>query len=120
MILISLLLLGCPNTNHNNEKINVKVEVYDGIHKLFDEEIQVNKGTNGLEATIQVANNVEYQSSAFGVFVTSIGGVESDSEHYWALYVNGEYANKAIDKYILNEDTAITWKLEKISESPFA
>lgn len=57
---------------------------------------------------------IKYDQYDFGVFVTSINGKASTNEYYWALYVNGEYAQEASDKIILNAGDQVEWKFEEL------
>ena len=50
-----------------------------------------------------------------GVFVSSINGTQSDNEHYWAFFVNGEYAQQGITQTILQKGDTITFTYEKIT-----
>lgn len=59
--------------------------------------------------------NVQTQSFGdMGDFVKSIDGVEPDSKHFWALYVNGSMAQVGADQYITKSSDNIEWKLEEI------
>jgi len=82
----------------------------------FSKQISVQSGTNALTALKSISDlNIESKEYAgMGTFVTAINGVAGDSEYFWALYVNDKFADKAIDKYVLDADTKISWKLEKI------
>lgn len=61
---------------------------------------------------------VEYQEFDFGVMVSSINGVAADDKHYWALYVNDEYAIAGASETILKTGDTMQWKYEEISEAP--
>lgn len=72
------------------------------------------KGENAFEL-MQKTMAVEFQNTSIGPFITSINGKKAGSDEYWALYVNGEYAQKGINQYTIEGDTMIEWKLEKVS-----
>jgi len=72
------------------------------------------KGENAFEI-MQKSLSVEFQNSTIGPFITSINGVKAGEGEYWALYVNGEYAQKGISLYTIDSDLNIEWKLEKAS-----
>ena len=61
---------------------------------------------------------VEYDSYSFGVFVKSIDGASPPNKYYFALFVNGAYANKGISGYTISNDTVIEWKVQKIEGAP--
>ena len=57
---------------------------------------------------------VEYDEYEAGVFVTSINGQESNSNFYWALYVNDGYAQVAANKIELEIGDVVEWRWEAI------
>ncbi len=57
---------------------------------------------------------IKYDQYDFGVFVTGINGKASTNEYYWALYINGEYAQEASDKIILNIGDQVEWRFEEL------
>lgn len=63
---------------------------------------------------LQSSAEVEYDQYDFGVFVTSINGQTSTNDYYWAVYINGEYANEASDKIILKAGDLVEWRWEKM------
>jgi len=63
-----------------------------------------------LKSQVQVA----YKEYDFGVFIESINGLAGDESHYWALYVNGEYAQAGADQTILNQGDKIEFRYERI------
>lgn len=62
---------------------------------------------------------VTYDEYDFGVMVTSINGMAVDDDHYWALYVNDEYAMQGADQTVLATGDTMRWVYEKIDKSPF-
>ena len=61
---------------------------------------------------------VEYQEFDFGVMVTSINGLAADDTHYWALYVNDEYATAGASETVLKVGDTMQWIYEEISQAP--
>ncbi len=57
---------------------------------------------------------VETKQSSFGEFVEGINGVKADSKHFWAFYINGEFANIGAGSYATKEGETLSWKLEEI------
>ncbi len=53
------------------------------------------------------------------VFIESIDGLASDEEHYWALYVNDEYAEAGADQTTLEEGDIVEFRYEKLEASPY-
>lgn len=54
-----------------------------------------------------------------GLFVTSINGVAGDNEHYWAFYVNDEYAQQSADQTILKTGDNVKFVYEKVDAAKF-
>ncbi len=122
-MLLALLLSGCLNqtqtidSQKNLSQVSVQVQIIGKDNVVsFSKQISVQSGTNALTAlkTISDLNIESKEYAGMGTFVTAINGVAGDSEYFWALYVNDKFADKAIDKYVLDADTKISWKLEKI------
>ncbi|MFH1587447.1 MAG: DUF4430 domain-containing protein [Candidatus Diapherotrites archaeon] len=111
------LTTGCTEESPSGEMTTVSISVdYLGTD-LVNASVEVAQGSNGLDAMKKVTE-VQYQDSAYGAFVQGIGGVESDDFYYWALYVNGSYADRAIDQYEMEEGMEILWKFEEIQAFP--
>lgn len=47
--------------------------------------------------------NIEYETSEYGVMITSIGGLAAEGTYYWAFYVNDEMASVGVDSYKLQK-----------------
>ena len=52
----------------------------------------------------------------FGIFVSSINGVESSDDMAWIYFVNGESAQVAADQYQLESGDIVEWKYITPSE----
>ena len=119
----SILILGCtspktetPNNGIQLEKgeVLVKLIIDDNVSpESFD--VIAAKGSNGLEIMQQVVD-VKYNESLYGVFVNEINGIKPAEGSGWSLYVNGVYANKAVDRYSFSQDGNILWKIESFEE----
>lgn len=70
-------------------------------------------GQTALDATRQSAE-VAYKEYDFGVMVESINGVKADASHYWALYVNDEYAQAGASQMSVKTGDVVRWSLEEI------
>jgi len=60
----------------------------------------------------------DYEEYEVGAFISSIEGIENntDENKFWIYYVNGERAEKAVDKKLIGAGDEINFKFE---ESPF-
>lgn len=88
-----------------------------GAEQLVRAEVSftVTEPGTALEQTQQHAQ-VETEQTSYGAMVTSLNDQTSNAEYYWALYLNGQYAQAgAADLQVQPGDT-VTWKLEKIEQ----
>ncbi len=72
---------------------------------------RIQTGASLLEAT-GLATNVEYQTSDFGSFITSVNGVEQDTTHFWIwnLYDGAwEMGPIGADQYSLHDGDVVGW-----------
>jgi len=121
LILASILVLGCTSQNQTNNtgekfKVNFEITANDKTSKVS---VFAEQGSNAFE--VMKANlKADYKDSAMGPFITGINNIKADSEHYWALYVDGNYAQKGISQYSIEKEVTIAWKLEKIDLSQFS
>ncbi len=94
----------------------VSFSVFDDSNTLiFSETKDFNAGTNAFGAMVDLlGDNMEYKEYDFGVMVSSIYGVDAPSTHYWALYVDNNYASAGIKDYVISGPLNISWRLEKI------
>lgn len=75
------------------------------------------QGEEGKSAMSLLKANYQVETQSFGnlgEFVKSINGIQPDSTHFWALYVNGSISQVGADAYITKPTDIIEWKLEKI------
>jgi|TARA_B100001750_G_scaffold79756_1_gene63378 hypothetical protein len=78
--------------------------------------VTVTNDTSAYGATLEAGkNNFEIGvtwNDQFGAYIHSIDGIDSEGDHYWALYHNDEYAPLGSVDLILIEGDSITWKYE--------
>jgi hypothetical protein len=75
------------------------------------------EGQDGRTAMDLLKSNYRVETQSFGDmgdFVTSIDGVEPDSSHFWAFYLNGAQAQVGAGAYVTKSSDQIEWKLEEI------
>ena len=68
-------------------------------------------GRSALEL-LAVFHKVDTKQTSFGPMIVGIDGVEPDSSHYWAFYVNGKLADVGADQYVTDNGDKIEWKVE--------
>lgn len=85
-------------------------------------------GSTAFEALLAVTKKVEYKTSAYGVFVSSINGVSNVVETptsgrawlwYWWNVTSSKWTDllRASDAYILKPSDSIAWRYESYSYS---
>jgi len=85
-------------------------------------------GSTAFDALLAVTKNVEYQTTVYGVFITSIDGVKNVAEtpssgrawlwYYWNT-TTSKWTDllKASDAYILKPNDSVSWRYESYSYS---
>jgi len=116
-ILLSLLLAGCTETVPREETVLLTISAEANGETILEKQVEVLKGSNALDA-MQANSELETQEFDFGVMISGIGGVSAGENEYWALYVNGAYAEKGIADYSIEENMEIAWKLESFEAFP--
>jgi hypothetical protein len=101
------------------ETVSVTLEV-DAGDGATTYDVDVEGGETAFDAlqTAAEANDftVEYSNSEYGVFLTAVGGVSSDTAggRYWIWYLNGESANAAMDQVVLDAGDAVRVSYEAL------
>jgi len=104
--------------------VNVFMNYGNGTQNWHNETLIA--GATAFDALLNVTKNVEYQTSAYGVFVTSINGVKNIAEtptsgrawlwYYWnATTLSWTDLQKASDAYILKPNDSIEWQYQNYS-----
>lgn len=70
-------------------------------------------GQTALEL-LEASATIETQQFGNDAFVSGINGLTSDNEHYWALYVNGEYSQTGASTTVLNAGDEVEYVYESI------
>jgi len=83
--------------------------------------IELEAETDGQTAfdLLRTKASVAYKEYEFGVFIESINGLAGDASHFWAFYVNGEYAQAGADQTIINQGDRIEFRYEEIQSDLF-
>lgn len=114
-VIVSWGLMGCqPLTKNQSDQ--TAPSVADQLSTPTTQIIQVaatQSGQTALDLT-KSKYTVTVQDSNFGSYVTAIDGVAADDAHYWALYINGQYADRGADVLITQAGDLIEWHLEQL------
>jgi hypothetical protein len=70
-------------------------------------------GKNAL-TLLQVGHRVDVKHYSFGDMVTGIDGVTPDSNHFWAMYVNGQFSQVGASSYITKNSDTIKWEIDAV------
>ena len=129
LITTALLMSGCtePTSDYPTQENGLEIGYVSAtliIEKdnedVLVKTVQIENGKNGLQAMQEAG--IKFESQYYpgaGTFVTSIMDAKGDQQYYWALYVDGKYAEKSIDAYVLDDDTEIKWIYEAIDFTQF-
>ncbi len=76
-------------------------------------EIHTDKETVG--DALQETGLIEGEEGDYGLFVKTVNGITADYDkdgHYWAFYVNDEYAENGVDSTEITEGDSYAFKVE--------
>lgn len=77
---------------------------------------------DGQTALAVLENNAQIETKDFGaagVMITAINGLAANNTHYWAFYVNDEYANQGVSATVLTAGDTIQFVYEEIDATEF-
>lgn len=107
------------NNDSNRTVDDVSSEQSQGQNLITEKRLELYaKESNQTALELLQANaQVEYDEYSFGVFVTTINNLKADNSHYWAFYVNGEYAMQSVDATKLQEGDKVSFVYEVLDQS---
>ena len=127
VIMSCITLVSCNNKNVGTEKMlytadttlgtgstqfTFVCEHIDGTKITFT--INTNKTT--LSEALKDVNLIEGEDSQYGLYVKKVNGITQDYDTdgtYWALYIDGEYAQTGVDSTTIDPAKTYTFKAEK-------
>jgi hypothetical protein len=124
LILISFLFIfGCTQAILDNspdyvEPVYTTIRIVDENNEtVFFDDVETTPGTNAFELMKEVfGSKLKYQEYAgIGVFIEEINDIAPSEDSFFKLYVDGQEAQRGISTYIIEEDTIIEWRIEKIN-----
>lgn len=87
---------------NQNQQVPTSVIEYQGV-----------EGRTAL-SLLKASHNAEVKSYSFGDLVTGIDGISPDSNHFWAMYVNGQFSQVGAGQYVTKNSDLIKWQIEEI------
>lgn len=118
LIIFSIFLSGCTSVSQTEVTMPETSQPASALptqEEVKYELVATQSGTLALDL-IESALKVETKDYGdAGKFVTAIEGIAADSEHYWAFYVNGEYAQKGVSQTELVQGDVITFVYEAVT-----
>jgi hypothetical protein len=117
LIVLSLLLFSQIDNGINigsgSVEVNLTVDKPSG---NLSRTLEVKKGTSAFSA-LNASFDVEYEESSYGVFITSIDGLEQNDSHYWMYVVNGEAPDVGSGQFLLEDDDQVSFRFMEQSEA---
>lgn len=128
VLLASVTLTGCSNLSQRlpqlsepsplpTNQMEESSLLPSGEQPLIIEATASMNGQTALEV-LQSAASVQIQESPLGTFVQGINGLLGDNEHYWAFYVNSEYANQGAGATVLKAGDVVRFEYTSVDGSP--
>lgn len=65
---------------------------------------------------LKSSHQVEYHSTALGMFVTAIDSIENNSGVYWVYSVNDSMPDIASNRYVTKNGDAVKWHFRKVRQ----
>ena len=111
----------CSNCSTSNCSSVSMTFTYNGISKSYPD-IPWVSGMNVRVAILSANQQNPFSYSTanycpFGGYLVSYNGYYSDSNSYWALYINGSFAQYGMDFQQLKAGDRVQWVLTRISSS---
>lgn len=113
-ISVALLAAGClgqPRTGKEGKVYN------NAEQQLANTQTIQYEGEEGKTALQLLKERYQVQTKMFagaGEYVESISGVQPDSKHFWAFYVNGQSSMVGASEYQTKSSDRIEWRMEEI------
>lgn len=120
-VLIAAMVLCFASCGHNDDQtvpngegtksFTFEVVDIDGNVTSFD--IESNAATVG--DALLAEGLIEGSEGDYGLYVTVVNGITADYNvdgHYWAFYVNGEYASTGVDATEIEDGAVYSFKVE--------
>ncbi len=93
----------------------VTLKAFAGPEPLFEKQVEVEIGANGFKAIQESGLEFEYTDyGEMGVFIESIEGTKPAQDEFWKLFVNGEEAQVGVSSVLIDKNTLLEWKIEKV------
>lgn len=112
---ITVLVIQHNSSNGDYNKIRVTISVFDKENSnIFNRTVDTDK-----EYLIDVLNdinelNLVTQDSEYGAYITSVMGIEQDSNYYWSYYIDDEYATVGVSSCKVEDGKTYNLKYEEI------
>lgn len=119
---LALFTSGCePLSASVKETVEAGVQAEVPADIVTGEQLDLYARENDVNAfsLLKSKASIVYEDGVYGIYVKNINGLEGDSAHYWALYLNDEYSQMGVKEITLNRGDKMTWKYEVIDTSVF-
>lgn len=109
ILLVVVLSLGCGEPDENSQSESDK----SGTAADRDSVTVVMAGQDSVSVfdLLKSSHEVDFKSSAMGIFVLAIDSVRNGSRGYWLFSVNDTFPKVASDRYLTSDSDVIVWHL---------
>jgi hypothetical protein len=118
---LALLATGCTYQSLDTSKIDTSLKKVEAptskiADATFKVEYQGQDGKNALEL-LKINHKVVTKTyEGIGEFVQTIDNQTPDSNHFFSLYINGEYSQVGADAYQTKSSDKLEWRVQEITE----
>lgn len=105
-----------PKTAAGSKAVTVSVSPINAEEKHYELKTEAETLSQVMDELTRTSDfTYEGSDSGYGLFITSINGIEADystTATYWAIYVNGEYGQLGADQQPVNDGDAFSFVCE--------
>lgn len=95
-------------------------EIYEFVQENTAAQLVLTASQSGQTALELLEEKAEIETKDYGeagMFITSINGVAGDNKHYWAFYVNDEFAQQGVSQTVLESNDVVKFIYEEIDQA---
>lgn len=104
------------NNEPNNLPANTSAEA---ITETLTIALNIEQDETDVWQMLQQQHTVEFEQYDFGIFIKGIDGLMADNKHYFAIYLNDQYAQTGIDQLQVKSGDVVKIVYEELTASPY-
>lgn len=116
IVIVSLSLAGCSQSDQGGSDQSAARALTEAAAEPFDSVVIELRGVDSVTVfeILRRAHEVDFFTTAAGVFVKAIDSLENSNDFFWVYSVNGTMPQVASDKYLTSNGDSIRWHYRSI------